>query len=73
MDLNLDIEGLREVEAACIAKFQAKAKALREADPRMNPGIARAKACELMPNTTSKYLEAVQRLTFCGCSPKTWK
>jgi hypothetical protein len=70
--MDFDIERLREIEAACIAKFSAKARALREADPSLNAGIARAKACAAMPQVTEEYLWATQRLTFSGLRPKVW-
>jgi hypothetical protein len=71
--MDFDIEELRRIEGDCIEKLSRKARALREADPGLNPGLARAKACQLMPKTTSAYLECTQRLTYGGHQPRTWK
>jgi hypothetical protein len=71
--MDLDVEELRRVEDLCIAKFQAKARALREADPTLNAGLARARACAALPRITNEYLQVTQRLTFCGLQPKVWK
>jgi hypothetical protein len=69
----MDIEELREIEARCIAKFKQKAASLRAADPRLDPGVARARAYEALPKTTAAYLEAVQRLQFMGHMPRPLK
>jgi hypothetical protein len=71
--MDFDAEAMRRIESACIEKFQAKAKALREADPTLNAGLARAKACAALPKTTGEYLQITQRLTFCGLQPRVWK
>jgi hypothetical protein len=71
--MDFDVENLRLIESEAIAKLSAKAKSLRESDPTLNPGIARARACASMPQTTNRYLDAVQRLTYAGHAPKVWK
>ena len=71
--MDFDVEELRATEADCIQRLSAKAAALRQADPSLSAGIARAKACAALPNTTEKYLAVTQRLTFCGLHPKVWK
>ena len=71
--MDLDIEDLRQIEAECIARFQQKARALRDADPALSAQIARAKAASLLPQTMEKYLSACSRLQFAGIFPRTWK
>lgn len=71
--MDFDIESLRQIEGACIEKLSAKARSLRAADPGLNPGLARAKACAAMPQTTARYLDAVQRLNYAGLQAKVWK
>jgi hypothetical protein len=71
--MDFDTESLREIEAVCIQKLSRKAKALCQADPALNPGIARARACQLLPKTTARYLECTQRLTYSGHQPRVWK
>jgi hypothetical protein len=71
--MDFDVEELRRLEDLCIAKLSAKAKTLRQADPALNAGLARARACAAMPRVTGEYLWIVQRLQFAGLQPKTWK
>jgi hypothetical protein len=72
-NMDFDVESLRQLEAACIEKLSRKARALREADPGLNPGLARAKACQLLHRTTAAYLDCTQRLTYAGHQPRVWK
>jgi hypothetical protein len=71
--MDMDVETLRETEARCIRKFQQKASALRATDPRLDAGLARAKAYEALPKTTAAYLNAVQRLQHAGHAARQWK
>jgi hypothetical protein len=70
--MDSDIASLRQIEAVCIAKLSRNARVLREADPSLNAGIARARACQ-QPKITGEYLWVVQRLQHAGLQPKIWK
>jgi hypothetical protein len=71
--MDMDLESLRATEAECLARFQQKARALREADPSLSASVARAKSASLLPHTMERYLSACSRLQFMGHFPLPWK
>jgi hypothetical protein len=62
----MDIESLQSEERRLLRKFDARAARLVRADPSLTPSIARARACEQMPNCMHKYLETRAVLTQMG-------
>jgi hypothetical protein len=71
--MDMDLAGLRAIEAECLKRFTEKARLLRAENPGMSAAIARAKAAQQLHRTLEKYLMVCSRLTFMGCALREWK